>query len=105
MNVKLGIEERLKVLGLLPVEGNLVTMRVLSELRKDLGFSEIEITEWSIESDVETGRVSWDMDAEQAKTINIGVAALSLIKETVARLDTENKITDGHLAIIEKLEL
>ena len=96
----LDVLERLMLQGVLPSEGNFVTMRVIRDLRGELSFSETEIAEFEI-ADGE-GQVTWNKSKESPKDITIGVKATEIIAKALEKMDAENKLTQQHLPLYEK---
>lgn len=100
---KLDVNERILLLGLLPPKGNLVTMRIVSELRESVGFNEKEIKGWEITTG--EGSITWNTEKAKTKEIIIGPTAMSTIKETVEDLDKKGEIIEQVLPLLEKLGL
>ena len=100
--MKLNIIERIQLLGLLPAEGNAVTLRVVNELRQDLSFSEKEIKDAKIITDEKQGRVTWDDSAAVIKDVKIGDTARGIIKEALKKLDDEKKLTLAVMPVYER---
>ena len=46
--MKLDVGERIRLLGILPEKGNLLTLKIVRELRDDLSFSEKEHKDFKI---------------------------------------------------------
>lgn len=88
---------RIGLLGILPAEGNVVTMRVLREFRNDLSFTKDELNDCGIV--IEGGQVSWT--GESDREFEIVPAVLGIIKSTLKTLDAEQKITPQLLAVYE----
>jgi len=84
--------ERIQLLNLLPAEGNIVTLRIVNELREALGFSESDIKAASINATPE-GRITWDATADKGKDVKIGDTAKDIIKAALKKLDDEKRLT------------
>ena len=97
--MELTIHERLALLGVLPPEGNFVTMRILQRLRLALGFSEEDIAKYNIV--VTDTNVSWDNEAEPVN-IPLGKVAREEIVKALEKLDKEGKVLAQHLTLFEK---
>lgn len=100
--MKLSIVERIQLIGLLPAEGNAVTLRIVSDLRNDLGFSEKEIQEAEIKQDVENNRVLWNSKADLVKDVKIGDTARGVIKDALTKMDNEKKLTLAIMPLYER---
>lgn len=96
--MELGILERISLLNILPVEGDVVTVRILKTLRKDLGFTEEEIRDHKISS--ADNRVTWEETGYKAD-ISIGEKATDIIKDAFKRLDREGKIREEMLPLYD----
>ena len=96
----LKVSERIRILGVLPKEGNFATLKILDELRMNLSYTEDELEKWDIDVNQETQMVSWNEDGET--DIPIGEKATGIIVDELRKLDTENKLTNLTMPIYEK---
>ena len=96
--MELGILERISLLNILPVEGDVVTVRLLKKLRTELGFTEEEIKDHKISS--AENRVVWEETGYKAD-ISIGEKATDIIKDAFKRLDREGKIREDMLPLYD----
>lgn len=88
------------LLNVLPREGSFVSLKVVADLRNELGFSEKEHKQYKF---VETeGRVTWNPAVEQFKEVHIGEKASDIIVEELEKLDKEKKLTMEHVSLFEK---
>ena len=97
--MELTIHERLALLGLLPQEGNFVTMKILQRLRLALGFSEGDIETYNIV--VTENNVSWSNE-ESPANIPIGKVAKSEIVKALEVLDDAGTVSAQHMSLFEK---
>jgi hypothetical protein len=101
--MKLTILDRIVMLGLLPVEGNFRTMRIVRELQSNLSFSEEELAEHQIVQ-VNSGQVKWANESNSyEKDILVGAVALELIKQKLIKLNSEEALNKDHLELYEEL--
>jgi hypothetical protein len=100
--MKLSVLERIQLLNLLPAEGSIVTLRLISELRLELGFSEKEIKTAEIKQDSQSGRITWKPDAAVIKDVKIGDAAKAVVVDALKRMDKELKLTMLHVPLWDK---
>jgi predicted RNA binding protein with dsRBD fold (UPF0201 family) len=100
--VKLNIMERIQLLGILPAEGNAVTLRIVRDLRGDLSFSEQDIKDAKINEDRANSRITWDNTKELIKDVKIGDTARGIIKDVLKKLDDEKKLTLAIMPIYDK---
>ena len=94
------VSDRLTLQGILPAEGNFVTMKVIRDLRSALSFSEEEIADFEIKENGD--RVTWDKTKEEPKDVDIGGKATEIIVSTLERMDREKKLAAAHLPLYEK---
>lgn len=93
----LTIADRLVLLSLLPAEGTLVTMRVVRDLKRALGFSEDELARYGLR--VEGNQYTCD-DWSPTKAVEIGPVACSVLHDAFR---AASKLTEQHLATYDKL--
>lgn len=98
--MKLSVFERVILLDILPKEGDFQTIKILSELREALSFSEQEYKVCEIR--FEGGHVFWNEATATKKDIKIKDKATEIIVNALKDLDAKKKITDGCLSLYEK---
>lgn len=96
--MELAILDRITLLNILPVEGDVVTVRLLKKLREELGFTEEEIKDHKITS-VEN-RITWEEDGYKAE-VGIGEKATDIIKDAFKKLDREKKIREEMIPLYD----
>ena len=96
----LTIRERLILQSILPQEGDILILRVLRELQKELGFTEEELAQYKFVQ--AEGKVTWDNTVEQNKEIEIGRKANDIIVLALSKLNEQKKLKMEHLDIYEK---
>ena len=102
--MKLTIGERFILGELLPKEASFKSMKILRKMRESLSFSEEELTAYTITTEeLPTGNsvLRWDTGVEDAD-VAIGEHALTLVKESLAKLDAAGKITEREFSLYEK---
>jgi hypothetical protein len=97
----LSIHERLMALSILPREGDYASLKVLTQLRLSLSFTEKEIKDWKITHDPIEKRTSWDAPNAVAE-IPIGEKATDIIVEALKKLDRERKLPENAMSLYEK---
>jgi predicted Holliday junction resolvase-like endonuclease len=102
--MKLSVLERINLMGILPVESNFITMKILTELKSALSFSEKEIKDFKIEQKQvgEVMRIFWDTKKEKEKEIPIGDQANIIIQNALKKIDKEGKVTEGIYPLFER---
>ncbi len=98
--MNLSVIERLVLLKVLPQEGDYATLKVLTNLRLSLSFTEEEIKEWGITSDPVKGRTEWQVLG--VADIPIGERATDIIVEALRKLNREKKLTVQDMGTYEK---
>jgi hypothetical protein len=110
--MKLDVLERLMLRQMLPPEGSLVTMRIVRELRRDLGFTAEEIAKWNLKDDA-AGQITWGWTAEELKAdpskaidftaeIDTAGAKLGVIVEALKAVEKAGKVNDQNFSLFEK---
>jgi len=91
------------LMGLLPKEGHLLTVRVIRELRHELEFSESDLAEYQIK--IEGTKFSWNREVDKPKEIAIGDAARDIIIKALKELDKSGKVNESQLPLYDKFEV
>ena len=99
--MKLNVLERLLLGGVIPAEGNLVTLKLIRQLREDLSFTAEEHKHFGF---VEEGeKIKWNPEyASEEKEIEINDVMLGVIKNQLKQMDKAEKLTENHLSLWEK---
>jgi len=91
--MELTVMERLLLLGILPAEGDITTLRLIRSLRENLSFNEAEHEALHIEAD--GMRVQWDGVAAAAagpKEVEIGKKATDVIATALKRMSAAGSL-------------
>ena len=97
--MELTVLERLILLRVLPSEGNIITLRLVGDLKRNLSFTEEELKKCNIRTD--GNKVEWD-DMIYKKEVKIGEKAFDLISEVFKQLNTQNKLTEQQVPLYER---
>lgn len=97
--MKLTILERILLLQLLPPEANVATLRIIRDLKKNLGFSEEEVKKCNIRADGDM--TLWDDDKYEAE-VPIGEKATDIIRDALKQADSRNKLMEQHIPLYER---
>ena len=104
--MKLNVMERLMALGVLPKEGDYVTLGVIRKAQEMLTFTEEEMEKYKFKNieapDGKGQQTQWDNSVEQVTDLRLGNKAISLIGEELEKLDKDKKLTPQHLSLFEK---
>lgn len=101
--MNLTILERILLLGMLPEKGNIVTLKIVRNLRDALSFSENEIKELSI-TQSQDGQISWNAAKEcnAGTEIDIGEKARDIIVDVLQKNNKSESLTDQHISLFDK---
>jgi hypothetical protein len=100
--MELTITERLLLSGILPQQGNFVTLKIVRKLKEALSFTEEEIARFKLKVDDEEGTVKWDKTADVPTEIAIGESAMSTIVSALKKLDAEQKLLAQQCELYER---
>jgi len=104
--MELNIAERFALLGILPQQGNVITLRIIRELQTRLSLTEEEIKHYNVQNHVNpdgSARITWNPElSEEEKDIAIGEAATGVIKGQLTKLNAQNQLHVSMLPIYEK---
>lgn len=91
--MKLTVENRLHLLGLLPAKGAIATLMIADELKQKLSFSKEERKEAGIKA--EGAVTTWSKNTE--KDIEITEEEINLIKNQFAELDKAKSVPAAYI--------
>jgi hypothetical protein len=98
--MKLNVLERITLMGLLPQESSFITFRLLTELKKELSFTEKEIKDFGIVQ--KEGRVFWNKSKD--KEFTIGEQVKLIIQTSLQQVDKEGKVNDNNISLFDKFQ-
>jgi hypothetical protein len=98
--MELSVLERLMAIGALPVEGDYATLKILSQLRLSLSFSEKEYEEFGIKGDAENNRTTWKVDG--VAEIPIGEKATDIIVNALKEKNKKKTLHADMMSLYEK---
>jgi len=97
---ELNITDRIQLLDTLPAEGDIVTLRIVRDLRTELSFSEKEIEKVNLRTAGQS--VQWNPEVELIKAVEIGPKALVLISTSLEKLSTNGRLSLDKLSLYEQ---
>ena len=100
--MKLNILERIMVLGILPKQSDFVSMKIIMDLQKAVGFSQNELDKSNIKAH-EDGSIAWEKDFE--KEVKITKRAAEIIIKGLKDLSEKGQVSVQHLSIYEKFKV
>ena len=98
--MKLSVQERLVALSILPKEGDYATLKLLTNLKLSLSFSEEEIKDWGVTSDAERSQTRWKINGES--DIPMGEKQNDIVISALKKLNAEKKLPDIAMSLYEK---
>ncbi len=101
---ELSIHDRVMILGLLPREGDFVTLKLARDVREKVDFSQAEMKKVNMKSrsQEEGGGLGWNEPKKKTK-IGFSSAEMELMKAKVSELDKTKKITTEILPVCEMI--
>jgi hypothetical protein len=94
--MKLDVAERIRLLGILPEKGNLLTIKIVSELRDNLSFSEKELKDWNIKT--KENAIRWSDKAEK-KEVRFGEQATEIVVKALKDMDEKEELIQADIAL------
>jgi len=94
----LSVAERIQLLQIIPTKGDYVTLKILTQLRLNLGLTEAEIKDWEVV--MEENLVSWAENG--VAELPIGEIAMGIIVDALRKLDREKELPVELLDTYEK---
>lgn len=98
--MNMSVQERVMTLSLLPSEGSFATLKILSQLRMGLSFTEEELKKWEITETPQEGRISWETDGKTE--IPIGEKATDIIVDALKKRDKAGTLPMQAMSVYEK---
>jgi len=96
----LNVLDRVTLLGVLPEQGDFVTLKIVRQLRESLSFTEEELRDLEIKQT--DGRIFWNSGADHGKDIQVGEKATDIIVASLKQLNDQKKLTQQHYDLYEK---
>jgi hypothetical protein len=97
---ELTVGERLRLVQILSsARGNIATVRILEELRTQIGLTEFELARFGV-TEQSNGTITWAYQG--TCPIDLTQKKLDIIKEELQKLDSQRSLGIEHLALWEK---
>jgi len=100
MKFGLNVGERMITLTILPQEGNIITLKMIRDLKSKIGLSAQELKEFEVAQDGE--RVKWNQKGLVPRDFDFAEAEIDLIKKQLKKLDSDGKLHQDMLPVYEK---
>jgi len=97
--MKLSVNDRLILLGIIPLQGDYTTLKIVRDMRDELSFSEEEHKKLQFRQ--EETMVFWEEGLED-KEISFGEKATDIIVDAFKKLDSQKKLRIEHMELYEK---
>lgn len=102
----LNVPERIQLITILPLEGDVTTLRIVRELRESLSLSEEEHKEFGVETTEHDGQVTYRWTnpaaASAPREIQFRPKALAIIVEAFKRLNQSKRLRAELLPLYER---
>ncbi|GAG42481.1 unnamed protein product [marine sediment metagenome] len=99
--MELNILERLMLASILPEQGDIVTLKIVQDLKLALAFNEKEVADCEIDN--KDKRVTWNPEkSEYVKEIPIGPKAMSIIIEELETRDKDKTLVADFISLYDK---
>ena len=98
---KLSIKDRLVIVELLPVQGNIIDLTISKDIRQKAELGQMESTK--IDLKIEGTSFVWDEKKAKDKTIEFTNAELELLKSQINELDKQKTIKPNMLSLCLKI--
>jgi hypothetical protein len=96
--MKLSVLDRVVILTILPTTGDFTELRVLQDLRMNLGFTEKEVKKFNVR--VEGNQTLWDKNEEV--DIPLGEKATDIVIASFKKMDAERQLSLEMMYTYEK---
>ena len=100
MLFKLKIIDRLLLNGILPVENDILTLKIVRKIRDDISFDEAETKAIGLRKADDGKGAIWDDDSVQ-KEIEIGEKGVDIIYESIKEMNKQKRLTENHFHLYE----
>lgn len=101
MEVKLNLPNRFAVLGIMPAEGNILTIRTVKGVKNKMIPTEAEQKDFGIET-LDDGRIKWNaVKGAALKAFQLSDAEFGMVASELRKLEQGNKLKEEQLDIFE----
>ena len=107
MKIGLNVLERSTLLGILPKEGNIITLRLIRELTGKVGLSAQDFVTFDIKTehdkkDPEKTWTTWNERGSAPTEIEFAAAEIEQIKKALTELNTNQKLKMDQMSVYDK---
>jgi len=97
--MKLSVNDRIILLGIIPLQGDFTTLKIIRDMRDELSFTEEDHKKLKFRQ--EETMVYWE-DGLEEKEINFGEKATDIIKDAFWKLDSQKELRIEHMELYEQ---
>ena len=101
VTIKLGVGDRFALIGILPTESGIATIRIVEAMSKKLTPDEKEQEAIGL-TPLPNGGLTWDDKKARDRNISFSGFEVKLIVERLEKMDKEEKLTKSHVDIWDK---
>lgn len=91
MKISLNIKDRITLISILPSTGKIADLVEIMDLVRLIKFSDEERKAVNLEE--KDGRITWDVSADIPKTYDINFSQVSIVKDTIKKMDDAGSIS------------
>lgn len=100
--MKFNISERLRVFAILPLQGDVATLRTIQELRNEFSFTDEEESAIGLKINPTDGRATWKPEADFEKDIPLGDSSVNIICEALSELNRKKLLHITYLELYDR---
>ena len=100
--LELGIHDRILMQGLLPKEGDFITIKMVRDICDRVGLSQGEIKKHNVRRREDGAGWQWN-EPKEKKEFSFSSAEMELLKAKVSELDKTKKISNETLSLCEMI--
>lgn len=97
MTAKMKLPARLRLLGILPPQGGLATIRLVRDLRERLSLAKREAE--GLEVQQGDGTITWNAEKDREKEFSFSGFEIELIVASLRKIEKEERLTPDLLAL------
>lgn len=91
MKISLNIKDRITLISILPSTGKIADLVEIMDLVRLIKFSDEERKAVNLEE--KDGRITWDVSPDIPKTYDINFSQVSIVKDTIKKMDDAGSIS------------
>jgi len=100
--MKLTVKERLLLVNAFGAfQGDILSIKLLDDLRTKIDFPEKEQAKYSIVS-TEDGQIQWDLSVPQEREFKIGERTKKAVAQLLEKMGSQEQLSIDHASLIDK---